>query len=46
LYLEDCNIAAPAVPELPYRGIHSHAVDPESAERLWVLSEEMLAQLG
>lgn len=45
LYLEDCNVAAPAVPELPYHGIHRHAIDPEAAERLWNLSEEMLAQI-
>ncbi len=46
LYLEDCNVAAPAVPELPYNGVHAHAIDAEAAERLWELSEEMVAQLS
>ena len=45
LYLEDCNVAAPAVPEVPYRGIHPHAIDPDAAERLWTLSEEMAAEV-
>jgi NAD(P)-dependent dehydrogenase (short-subunit alcohol dehydrogenase family) len=45
LYLEDCNVAAPAVPELPYHGVHAHAIDPGAAERLWELSEEMRARL-
>jgi len=44
LYLEDCNVAAPARPELPYRGIHPHAIDADAAERLWALSEEMAVQ--
>jgi NAD(P)-dependent dehydrogenase (short-subunit alcohol dehydrogenase family) len=44
LYLEDCNVAAPASPDLPYRGVHPHAIDPVAADRLWQLSEEMLAQ--
>jgi NAD(P)-dependent dehydrogenase (short-subunit alcohol dehydrogenase family) len=46
LYLEDCNVAAVAVPELPYRGIHPHAIDPAAAAHLWQLSEEMLAQVA
>jgi NAD(P)-dependent dehydrogenase (short-subunit alcohol dehydrogenase family) len=46
LYLEDCNVAAAAQPELPYRGIHAHAIDPDAAERLWALSEEMATQVG
>ncbi|MDH3207181.1 MAG: oxidoreductase [Gemmatimonadota bacterium] len=46
LYLEDCNVAAMATPDLPYNGVHPHAIDPDAAERLWKLSEEMLAQLS
>jgi NAD(P)-dependent dehydrogenase (short-subunit alcohol dehydrogenase family) len=45
LYLEDCNVAAMADPDLPYHGVQLHAIDPEAAERLWVLSETMLAQV-
>jgi len=46
LYLEDCNVAAMATPELPYSGVHPYAIDADAAERLWKLSEEMQAQLG
>jgi hypothetical protein len=46
LYLEDCNVAAPPSPDLPYQGIHPHATDPDAAEQLWVLSEEMAAQVS
>jgi len=42
LYLEDCAQAAPFDPALAYRGVKAYAVDPESAARLWKLSEEMV----
>jgi NAD(P)-dependent dehydrogenase (short-subunit alcohol dehydrogenase family) len=44
LYLEDCNIAEIADESTPaMRGIRKHAIDPAAAERLWAVSEEMLA---
>jgi NAD(P)-dependent dehydrogenase (short-subunit alcohol dehydrogenase family) len=46
LYLEDCNVAGMATPDVPYRGVQPYAIDPAAAERLWQLSEEMLAQVG
>ena len=42
LYLEDCAQAAPFDPTLAYRGVKAYSVDPESAARLWALSEEMV----
>jgi len=42
LYLEDCAQATPFDPALAYRGVKAYAVDPESAARLWTLSEEMV----
>lgn len=45
VYCEDCDIAAPteAGPFARYRGVNAHAADDASAERLWDLSERMLA---
>jgi len=46
VYCEDCNIAAPTEPESPYaryRGVDAHACDDGNAERLWDLSEALLA---
>ncbi len=46
VYCEDCDIAAPTDPESPmarYRGVDAHACDDESAERLWEVSEALLA---
>ena len=40
LYLEDCAQAAPWSKENPRAGVMAHALDPESAERLWALSVE------
>lgn len=40
LYLEDCAEAPPWSEANPMKGVMPHAVDPESADRLWVLSEE------
>lgn len=37
-YFEDVNEAAPAEPGI-YRGVAAHAVDPDTAARLWELSE-------
>jgi NAD(P)-dependent dehydrogenase (short-subunit alcohol dehydrogenase family) len=44
LYLEDCHVAQ--VNEAPdaLDGVKSYALDPESAERLWGVSEQLVAQ--
>ncbi|MEM7574503.1 MAG: oxidoreductase [Bacteroidota bacterium] len=47
VYCEDCNIATPTDPNSPmarYFGVDAHAYDDEAAERLWAISEELLAQ--
>jgi NAD(P)-dependent dehydrogenase (short-subunit alcohol dehydrogenase family) len=38
LYLEDCNQAVPWSQERPWNGVMPHALDPETADRLWDLS--------
>ena len=46
VYCEDCDIAAPTDPESPmarWTGVDAHACDDESAERLWAVSEALLA---
>ncbi len=44
VYCEDCNIAAVSGAEpVRYRFVDPHAVDQDSAERLWALSESLLA---
>jgi NAD(P)-dependent dehydrogenase (short-subunit alcohol dehydrogenase family) len=40
LYLEDCAEAPPWSADNPMKGVMPYALDPESAERLWALSEE------
>ncbi|MBU1375943.1 MAG: SDR family NAD(P)-dependent oxidoreductase [Alphaproteobacteria bacterium] len=40
LYLENCNQAVPWTAENPFEGVLPHALDPETAERLWAVSEE------
>jgi hypothetical protein len=47
VYCEDCDIAEPTDPTSPmarYRGVDDHAASDESAERLWAISEGLLAQ--
>jgi NAD(P)-dependent dehydrogenase (short-subunit alcohol dehydrogenase family) len=45
VYCEDCNIAALSGEQpVRYRDVEPHAVDPDSAERLWEMSEKLLAQ--
>lgn len=47
VYCEDCDIAEPTDPTSPmarYRGVDDHATSDESAERLWAISEVLLAQ--
>lgn len=41
LYLEDCAQAEPWTPAAPWVGVMPHALDPESADRLWELSREI-----
>jgi NAD(P)-dependent dehydrogenase (short-subunit alcohol dehydrogenase family) len=43
LYLEDCHIAEPASDEGD-AGVESYAVDPDIADTLWQMSEEMVGQ--
>ncbi|MBI1405451.1 MAG: SDR family NAD(P)-dependent oxidoreductase [Caulobacter sp.] len=40
LYLEDCAQAAPWSKDNPRAGVMPHALDPDSAERLWAMSVE------
>jgi protochlorophyllide reductase len=40
VYCEECDIAPIATPSSSH-GVHAHAIDPESAERLWRLSAEL-----
>ncbi|MFD8493506.1 SDR family NAD(P)-dependent oxidoreductase [Amycolatopsis sp. NPDC059657] len=42
-YFEDCNEAEPNQPGSP-RGVAAYALDPEAAERLWVVTEDMLTR--
>lgn len=42
-YLEDCGISQGVKTELPFFGMAPHATDMEAAERLWKLSEQMVA---
>lgn len=43
-FCEDCDVAQLVDPaESPIFGVAPHAVDPDDAERLWALSEQMLA---
>ncbi|MFF7640472.1 oxidoreductase [Streptomyces canus] len=41
VYLEDCDIAEPAVDGDQSGGVRTWATDPEQAERLWTLSAEL-----
>lgn len=44
LYLEDCAIAKPWNEANPMQGYLPYALDPERGERLWTVSEEMIAE--
>ncbi|WP_203290689.1 oxidoreductase [Maricaulis parjimensis] len=47
VYCENCDIAAPTIPDSPmarYGGVDAHACDDEAAERLWSISEALLAE--
>ncbi len=45
VYCEDCNIAV-AVPadDKGFAGIRPWAINPETAKRLWTMSEELLGE--
>jgi NAD(P)-dependent dehydrogenase (short-subunit alcohol dehydrogenase family) len=43
LYLEDCAIARPWSQESPFTGVLPYAQDPQNAERLWQVSEVLIA---
>jgi len=46
VYCENCDIAAPTDPDGPmarYAGVDAHACDDAAAERLWTISEALLA---
>jgi NAD(P)-dependent dehydrogenase (short-subunit alcohol dehydrogenase family) len=42
-YLEDCAISKGVNPDKTYWGMAPHSLDMEAAERLWILSEQMVA---
>lgn len=47
VYCEDCEVAVPTDPASPmarYAGANAHICDEEGAERLWAMSEAMLAE--
>lgn len=44
LYLEDCHIAEINNDQTASAGLQSYAVDPDTAQRLWAVSEEMVRQ--
>jgi NAD(P)-dependent dehydrogenase (short-subunit alcohol dehydrogenase family) len=44
IYLEDCSIAVAAGGAAQSAGYVPHAVDPEAAEGLWTLSEEIVGE--
>ncbi len=47
VYCEDCDIASPTDKDAPtarFMGVDDHACDDESAERLWTVSEALLAE--
>jgi NAD(P)-dependent dehydrogenase (short-subunit alcohol dehydrogenase family) len=43
-YLEDCTIAKPWADENPMSGVKAYALDPDNAEHLWSVSEQLIAQ--
>ena len=43
LYCEDCHVADQD-DESPMGGVRSYAIDPEKADRLWTMSEELVGE--
>jgi NAD(P)-dependent dehydrogenase (short-subunit alcohol dehydrogenase family) len=44
LYLEDCHVAERNDDETSVGGVRSYAVDADSAQRLWALTEELVGE--
>ncbi|MBI5288714.1 MAG: SDR family NAD(P)-dependent oxidoreductase [Chloroflexi bacterium] len=44
LYLEDCAVAVPWIEGRPFSGYMGYALDPDNAERLWSVSEQLIAR--
>ena len=44
LYLEDCGIGVPQPASNRVSGFSPHVADPEGAQRLWAVSQALLAQ--
>jgi len=42
LYFEDCQVAPEWSPEKPLKGVMSHSMDPQKADRLWAAAEQMV----
>jgi len=42
LYLEDCRELSPYDPAAPHAGYMPYALDPERADRLWMVSQELI----
>lgn len=46
LYLEDCHVAAINDAADGMDGVRSYALDPQNAERLWTVSEQLVGERG
>lgn len=44
IYLEDCQVAEPAIPGSE-GGVESYAVDPDIADGLWQISEQLVGEI-
>jgi len=44
LYLEDCHVAAVNDAPDALDGVKAYALDPQSAERLWEVSEKLVGE--
>jgi len=44
VYLEDCHVASVDDDDMALDGVKSYALDPEAAQRLWTMSEELVGQ--
>jgi NAD(P)-dependent dehydrogenase (short-subunit alcohol dehydrogenase family) len=44
LYMEDCQVAPHWSPAKPLKGVKAYSLDPERADRLWRLAEDLLVQ--
>ena len=45
-YLEDCAIAKPWSDDAPMSGVKPYALDPDKAQRLWLVSNELIEGAG